>query len=72
MGVNLVTGDYSSRSFGPVDRERRTGVSGRRDHGRGNLKDIFKNISEIEATWNSARSVASPTIRIDGLTVGGE
>jgi PmbA protein len=38
----------------------------------GNLKDIFNNISEIGSDLEFRGSVASPTIRIDGLTVGGE
>ncbi|HEV2697469.1 MAG TPA: metallopeptidase TldD-related protein, partial [Terriglobales bacterium] len=38
----------------------------------GNLKDMFLNISEIANDLEFRGSVASPTIRIDGLTVGGE
>ena len=38
----------------------------------GNLKDIFFNISEIANDLEFRGSVACPTIRIDGLTVGGE
>ena len=38
----------------------------------GNLKDMFCNISEIGIDLEFRGSVASPTIRIDGLTVGGE
>jgi len=37
----------------------------------GNLKDIFKNISEVGSDLEFRGSVAAPTIRIDGLTVGG-
>jgi PmbA protein len=38
----------------------------------GNLKEIFFNISEIASDLEFRGSVASPTLRIDGLTVGGE
>ena len=38
----------------------------------GNLKEIFFNISEIADDLEFRGSVASPTLRIDGLTVGGE
>ena len=38
----------------------------------GNLKDMFRNIHEIANDLEFRGSVASPTIRIDGLTVGGE
>jgi PmbA protein len=38
----------------------------------GNLKELFFNISEIGNDLVFRGSVASPTIRIDGLTVGGE
>ena len=38
----------------------------------GNLKEMFFNISEIGNDLEFRGSVASPTIRIEGLTVGGE
>jgi PmbA protein len=38
----------------------------------GNLKEMFLHISEIANDLEFRGSVASPTIRIDGLTVGGE
>src|SRR5437762_736717 len=72
MGVNLVTGDYSR------------GASGLRISGgeltylveeitvAGNLKEMFMNISEVANDLEFRSSVASPTIRIDGLTMGGE
>lgn len=72
MGVNLVTGDYSRGASGiwisggeftyPVEEITVAG----------NLKDMFQNISEIANDLEFRGSVASPTIRIDGLTVGGE
>ena len=72
-GANLVTGDYSRGASGlwivngwklayPVEEITVAG----------NLKEMFKNISEIGTDLEFRGSMASPTIRIDGLTVGGE
>jgi len=71
-GANLVTGDYSRGASGlwisggelayPVE-EITVG---------GNLKDMFFHITEIGSDLEFRGSVAAPTIRIDGLTVGGE
>ena len=38
----------------------------------GNLKEMFFNISEIASDLEFRGSMACPTIRIDGLIVGGE
>ena len=38
----------------------------------GNLKDIFFNLAEIGNDLEFRGAMASPTIRIEGLTVGGE
>jgi PmbA protein len=38
----------------------------------GNLKDMFFNITEIANDLEFRGSMACPTIRLDGLTVGGE
>src|SRR5437879_6254710 len=72
MGVNLVTGDYSRGASGiwisggeliyPVEEITVAG----------NLKDMFLNMSEIANDLEFRGAVAAPTIRIDGLTVGGE
>lgn len=71
-GANLVTGDYSRGAGGlwisggeltfPVE-EITVG---------GNLKEMFFNITEIGNDLEFRGSVAAPTLRIDGLTVGGE
>src|SRR6267378_307007 len=70
-GANLVTGDYSRGASGlwisggefvyPVEEITVAG----------NLKEMFFHISEIANDLEFRGSVASPTIRIDGLTVGG-
>ena len=72
MGVNLVTGDYSRGASGLwiVNGELTYPVE--EITVAGNLKDIFMNISEIASNLEFRGAVASPTIRIDGLTVGGE
>jgi len=72
MGVNLVTGDYSRGASGLwiVNGELTYPVE--EITVAGNLKDIFMNISEIGNDLEFRGSVASPTIRIEGLTVGGE
>src|SRR5215468_9771960 len=71
-GANLVTGDYSRGASGlwisggelthPVEEITVAG----------NLKDMFFHISEVANDLEFRGSVASPTLRIDGLTVGGE
>ena len=38
----------------------------------GNLKEMFFNISEVANDLEFRGAVASPTIRVEGLTVGGE
>lgn len=72
MGVNLVTGDYSRGASGLwiVNGELTYPVE--EITVAGNLKQMFMNISEIASELEFRGSVASPTIRIDGLTVGGE
>jgi len=38
----------------------------------GNLKDMFSNVSEIGNDLRFRSSIASPSLRIDGMTVAGE
>jgi PmbA protein len=72
MGANLVTGDYSRGASGQWIVNGELAYPVEEITVAGNLKDIFKNISEIGSDLEFRGSVASPTIRIDGLTVGGE
>jgi len=72
MGVNLVTGDYSRGASGLWIVNGELAYPVEEITVAGNLKDIFLNISEIANDLEFRGSVASPTIRIDGLTVGGE
>jgi PmbA protein len=71
-GANLVTGDYSRGASGIWIVNGELAYPVEEITVAGNLKDMFCNISEIGSDLEFRGSVASPTIRIDGLTVGGE
>ena len=71
-GANLVTGDYSRGASGMWIVNGELAYPVEEITVAGNLKDMFNNISEIGCDLEFRGSVASPTIRIDGLTVGGE
>jgi PmbA protein len=71
-GANLVTGDYSRGASGLWISGGEFAYPVEEITVAGNLKDIFKNITEIASDLEFRGSVASPTLRIDGLTVGGE
>ncbi len=72
FGVNLVTGDFSRGASGLWISNGEFTYPVEEITVAGNLKDMFFNISEIGNDLEFRGSVASPTIRIDGLTVGGE
>jgi PmbA protein len=72
MGVNLVTGDYSRGASGLWISGGELTYPVEEITVAGNLKDMFLHISEIANDLEFRGSVASPTLRIDGLTVGGE
>jgi PmbA protein len=72
MGVNLVTGDYSRGASGLWISGGELTYPVEEITVAGNLKDMFMNISEVANDLEFRGSVAAPTIRIDGLTVGGE
>ena len=71
-GANLVTGDYSRGASGMWIVNGELAYPVEEITVAGNLKDMFNNISEIGNDLEFRGSTASPTIRIDGLTVGGE
>jgi PmbA protein len=71
-GANLVTGDYSRGASGLWISGGELTFPVEEITVAGNLKEIFFNISEIGNDLEFRGSVACPTIRIDGLTVGGE
>jgi PmbA protein len=72
MGVNLVTGDYSRGASGLWISGGELTFPVEEITVAGNLKDMFMNISEIADDLEFRGSVAAPTLRMDGLTVGGE
>src|ERR1700688_4773620 len=71
-GANLVTGDYSRGASGLWISGGEFAYPVEEITVAGNLKEIFFNISEIANDLEFRGSVASPTLRVDGLTVGGE
>jgi PmbA protein len=71
-GANLVTGDYSRGASGLWISGGEFAYPVEEITVAGNLKEVFFNISEIGNDLEFRGSVACPTIRIDGLTVGGE
>ncbi len=72
MGVNLVTGDYSRGASGMWISGGELTYPVEEITVAGNLKEMFMNISEVASDLEFRGSVAAPTLRIDGLTVGGE
>src|SRR5437773_5440718 len=71
-GANLVTGDYSRGASGLWISGGELAFPVEEITVAGNLKEMFLNIPEIANDLEFRGAVASPTIRIDGLTVGGE
>jgi PmbA protein len=71
-GANLVTGDYSRGASGLWISGGELAYPVEEITVAGNLKEMFFNISEIANDLEFRGSMASPTMRIDGLMVGGE
>jgi len=71
-GANLVTGDYSRGASGLWISGGELTYPVEEITVAGNLKEMFMNISEIANDLEFRGSMACPTIRIDGLIVGGE
>ena len=71
FGVNLVTGDYSRGASGLwiEDGELTHAVEEITIAGR--LGEMFRNIVAIGDDLEFRGSVASPTLRIDGMTIAG-
>jgi PmbA protein len=72
FGVNLVTGDFSRGASGLWIRNGELAYPVEEITVAGNLKDMLCNVAEIGNDLEFRGSMASPTIRIDGLTVAGE
>ena len=71
FGVNMTTGDYSRGASGLWIENGELAYPVEEITVAGNLKEMFKNIVEIGNDLVFRSSVASPTIRIDGLMVAG-
>ena len=71
-GANLVTGDYSRGASGLWISGGQIAYPVEEITVAGNLKEMFFNITEIGSDLEFRGAVACPTIRIDGLMVGGE
>ena len=72
FGVNLVTGDYSRGASGMWIDNGELAYPVEEITVAGNLKDMFRNISEIGNDLEFRGSAACPTLRLDGATVAGE
>ncbi|HWC17082.1 MAG TPA: metallopeptidase TldD-related protein [Terriglobales bacterium] len=72
FGVNLVTGDFSRGASGLWIENGEFIFPVEEITVAGNLKDMFRNVSEIGNDLEFRSSIAAPTLRIDGMTVAGE
>ncbi len=71
-GANLVTGDYSRGASGMWISGGELAYPVEEITVAGNLKEMFFNIADIGNDLEFRGAMACPTIRIEGLTVGGE
>jgi PmbA protein len=72
FGVNLVTGDFSRGATGLWIENGELTYPVEEITVAGNLRDMFFNISEIGSDLEFRSAIASPTLRIEGMTVAGE
>ena len=72
FGVNLVTGDFSRGATGVWIEDGELTYPVEEITVAGNLKDMFSNINEIGSDLEFRSAIASPTLRIEGMTVAGE
>jgi PmbA protein len=72
FGVNLVTGDFSRGASGLWIQNGELTFPVEEITVAGNLKDMFLNVSDIGSDLHFRSAIASPTLRIEGMTVAGE
>jgi PmbA protein len=72
QGVNMVTGDYSRGASGLWIENGELTYPVQEVTVASNLKEMFRNITAIGNDLVFRGSVASPTLRIDGMTIAGE
>ena len=70
-GVNLVTGDFSRGASGIWIENGELTYAVEEITVAGNLKEMLCNISEIGNDLEFRGSVASPTLRLEGMTIAG-
>jgi len=71
FGVNLVTGDYSQGAAGLWIENGELAYPVEEITIAGNLKDMYRNISAIANDLVFRGASASPTIRVEGMTIAG-
>ncbi|WP_263410747.1 TldD/PmbA family protein [Terriglobus tenax] len=71
FGVNLVTGDYSQGASGLWIENGELAYPVEEITIAGNLKEMYRNISAIGNDLRFRSASASPTIRIEGMTIAG-
>jgi len=72
FGTNLVTGDYSRGATGLWIEDGRLTHAVEEITIAGNLAEMLRNVTAIANDLVFRGSVASPTLRIDGMTIAGE
>jgi PmbA protein len=71
QGVNLVTGDYSRGAAGIWIENGQLAYAVHEITIAGNLKEMLRNITAIGNDLRFRGATASPTLRIDGMTIAG-
>jgi PmbA protein len=71
QGVNMVTGDYSRGASGLWIENGELSYPVEGITIAGNLREMFRNITAAGNDMVFRSSVASPTLRIDGMTIAG-
>jgi PmbA protein len=71
FGVNVVTGDYSRGATGLWIENGQLTYAVEEVTIAGNLAEILKNITAIGSDLEFRGAIASPTLRIDGMTIAG-
>jgi PmbA protein len=71
FGVNLVTGDYSQGAAGLWIENGELAYPVEEITIAGNLKDMYRNISDIGNDLTFRSAAAAPTLRIDGMMIAG-
>jgi PmbA protein len=70
-GVNMVTGDYSRGAAGVWIESGELTYPVQEITIAGNLKEMFRNITAIGNDLVFRGATASPTLRVEGLTIAG-